>query len=249
MPIKSIIKQLARHELLLNHISHFRALRGTRREREEMKLVWSPETAAAAYIDTVKLCENHQESGVAELVSAMAAGWNARLIVETWSSGGVVATSIGLAVAARKTGGRHVCIVSDEQSRAEYLAATEGLPEEVVVGDPEEALDGLPGVDFMVVDCRRNDFARTLRLAKLSDLGAVLVCKNAIQRAATAEGIRWRSFLDGGSRRLVRSVFLPVGKGLDIAHVSASGSTGKPKHSRWIKHVDRRSGEETVIRK
>lgn len=182
----------------------------------------------------------------------MAAGWNARLIVETWSSGGVVAMSIGLAVAARHTGGRHVCIVPDEQSRSEYLGATDGLAEEVIVGDPEEALDGLAGIDFMVVNCRRSDFARTLRLAKLSDRGAVLVCKNASSRAAPEEAFRWRSVLDGESRRLVRSVFLPVGKGLDIAHVSASGSGGcavKGKHSRWIKHVDRRSGEETVIRK
>lgn len=182
----------------------------------------------------------------------MAAGWNARLIVETWSSGGVAATSIGLAVAARHTGGRHVCIVPDEQSRSEYIAATDGMAEEVVVGEPEEALDGLAGIDFMVVDCRRSDFARTLRLAKLSDRGAVLVCKNASSRAALVEAFRWRSVLDGGSRRLVRAVFLPVGKGLDIAHVAASGtggSSGKGKQSRWIRHVDRRSGEETVIRK
>ncbi|OWM71870.1 uncharacterized protein LOC116192629 [Punica granatum] len=219
-----------------------------------MKLVWSAETASKAYIDTVKLCENHQESGPAELVSAMVAGWNARLIVETWSSGGVAATSIGLAVASHHTGGRHVCVVPDEQSRSEYLAAVEGAgvaAAEVIVGDPEEALDGVVGIDFMVVDCRWSDFARTLRLAKLSDRGAVLVCKNASSRAAREEPFRWRSVLDGGSRRLVRSVFLPVGKGLDIAHVATSGAGGseRGKLNRWIKHVDRQSGEETVIRK
>ncbi|GMP95999.1 hypothetical protein CsSME_00044836 [Camellia sinensis var. sinensis] len=45
-----------------------------------MKLVWSPETASKAYIDTVKSCELFQESSVAELISAMAGGWNASLI-------------------------------------------------------------------------------------------------------------------------------------------------------------------------
>ncbi|CAN0841879.1 hypothetical protein LINGRAHAP2_LOCUS3439 [Linum grandiflorum] len=231
-----------------------------------MKLVWSPETATKAYIDTVKACGISQESGVAELVAAMAAGWNAKFIVETWSRGGPVATSVGLAVASRHTGGRHVCVVADESSRSEYQkafmqqAAAGGgvdvvLPagEEVVVGEPEEVMERLVGVDFMVVDSKRKDFGRVLRAAKLSSKGAVLVCKNASSKQAAS--FRWRSVLDGGStRRLVRSVYLPVGKGLDIAHVATSGAAGNSGGqgkggSRWIKHVDRESGEIHVIRK
>ncbi|PSS04089.1 Homeodomain-interacting protein kinase [Actinidia chinensis var. chinensis] len=216
-----------------------------------MKLVWSPETASKAYIDTVKSCELFQESSVAELISAMAAGWDARLIVETWSRGGVIAASIGLTVASRHTGGRHVCIVPEEDSRSEYIEAMEraGMSPEVVVGKPEEVMVGLMGIDFLVVDCRRNDFARILRVAELGHRGAVLVCKNASSRAAS--DFRWRSVVEGGSRRLVRSVFLPVGKGLDIAHVATSGgsSDSVKGKSRWFKHVDRQSGEEYVIRK
>ncbi|PSS11492.1 Cell wall protein [Actinidia chinensis var. chinensis] len=216
-----------------------------------MKLVWSPETASKAYIDTVKSCELFQESSVAELISAMAAGWDAILIVETWSRGGVIATSIGLAVASRHTGGRHVCIVPDEDSRSAYVEAMEkaGMSPEVVLGEPEEVMVGLMGIDFLVVDCRRNDFARILRVAELGHRGAVLVCKNVSSRVAS--DFRWRSIVEGRSRRLVRSVFLPVGMGLDIAHVATSGASsdsGKGK-SRWFKHVDRQSGEEYVIRK
>ncbi|THG19440.1 uncharacterized protein LOC114262069 isoform X1 [Camellia sinensis] len=216
-----------------------------------MKLVWSPETALKAYIDTVKSCERFHESGVAELISAMAAGWNARLIVETWSRGGVIATSIGLAVASRHTDGRHVCIVPDEDSRSAYIEAMEkaSLSPEVVVGEPEEVMGGLIGIDFLVVDCRRNDFAKILRVANLGHRGAVLVCKNASSRAVS--DFRWRSVVDGGSRRLVRSVFLPVGKGLDIAHVATSGASSSSSKggSRWFKHIDLKSGEEHVIRK
>ncbi|CAK9173149.1 unnamed protein product [Ilex paraguariensis] len=215
-----------------------------------MKLVWSPETASKAYIDTVKSCEVFNESSVAELISAMAAGWNAKLIAETWFSGGVIATSIGLAVASRHTGGRHVCIVPDEQSRLEYVEAIgkAGISPEVIVGQPEEAMIGLIGIDFLVVDCRRNDFARILRVAGLGHRGAVLVCKNASSR--TASDFRWRSVLDGKSR-LVRSMFLPVGKGLDIAHVATSGGSSNSGNGerRWIKHFDRQSGEEFIIRK
>ncbi|KAK6137677.1 hypothetical protein DH2020_028603 [Rehmannia glutinosa] len=200
-----------------------------------MKLVWSPETASKAYIDTVKTiytwqCGLSNESGVAELVSAMAAGWNAKLVVETWSQGGPTATSVGLAVATHHTGGKHICVVPDESSK--------------------KAVEGLEGIDFLVVDCRRNDFARILSVAKLGHRGAVLMCKNASSRAAS--DFRWRSVI-GGKSRIVRSVFLLVGKGLDIAHVGArgggGGEGGGEGQSRWIKHIDQQSGEEFVIRK
>lgn len=190
---------------------------------------------------------------MAELLSAMAAGWNAKLIVEAWSQGGPIATSIGLAVAARSTGGRHVCVVPDERSRVEYVSAmrsassSAALPE-TAVGETEAAMAGLAGVDFLVVDCKRRDFARVLRLAKVCHMGAVFACKNAWQR--NVSGFRWQWALERGTR-VVRSVFLPIGKGLDIAHIgSNSGTLGSKKGpSRWIKHIDQRSGEEHVFRK
>ena len=196
-------------------------------------------------------CELFQESGVAELVSAMAAGWNAQLIVETWSEGGLIATSVGLAIASRHScGSRHVCLVPDEQSRSEYVEAMgeAGVSTEVIVGDAEDAMSGLSGVDFLVVDCRRRDFQRVLRLAKLSHRGAVLICKNA--NSTNNSSFKWRSVLDPASR-LVRTVFLPVGKGLDIAHVAVGGgSSGSNQDvSRWIRHFDQQSGEEYVFRK
>ncbi|PIN03632.1 hypothetical protein CDL12_23845 [Handroanthus impetiginosus] len=221
-----------------------------------MKLVWSPETASKAYIDTVQSCKLFKESGVAELVSAMAAGWNARLVVETWSHGGAIATSVGLTVATHHTGGRHICIVPDEESKTEYIAAMRNsgqltVASDVVVGSPEEAVEEWEGIDFLVVDCRRNDFARILRGAKLGHRGAVLICKNASSRAAS--DFRWRSVLDGRSR-IVRSVFLPVGKGLDMAHVGArggggGGESGKDRRRRWIKYIDEQTGEWFFIRK
>ncbi|KAL3499485.1 hypothetical protein ACH5RR_038578 [Cinchona calisaya] len=218
-----------------------------------MKLVWSPETASKAYLDTVKTCELSNESSVAEMISAMAAGWNARLIVETWTKGGVMATSIGLAIASHHTGGKHVCIVADEASRMEYIEAMEKAgksPPQVIVGEPEEAAEGLEGgIDFMVVDCRQSEFARIFKVAKLGERGAVLICKNAFSKLAS--DFRWNSVLDAKSR-IVRSVFLPVGNGLDIAHVGAKSenSSGTRKGAgRWIKHINRETGEEFVIRK
>ncbi|KAI3713343.1 hypothetical protein L1987_71920 [Smallanthus sonchifolius] len=212
-----------------------------------MKLVWSPEIAAKAFMDTVKSCELLEGSSAAELVSAMAAGWNAKLIVETWSRGDVTTTSIGLSVASIHTCGRHVCIAPDEDSKTEYAAAMEkaGMSPEVIVGELEEVVKGMI-IDFLVVDSRENNLGRIVKEAKFGDRGAVLVCKNASLAAAD-----FRLF-DGGSRRIARWVFLPVGKGLDIAHVAAgeSGSgSDKGKESRWIRRVDKQSGEEFMIRK
>ncbi|XP_076951861.1 uncharacterized protein LOC143625413 [Bidens hawaiensis] len=218
-----------------------------------MKLVWSPEIAAKALVDTVKSCKVFEGSSVAEIISAMAAGWNAKLIVETWSNGDVTATSIGLAVASIHTCGRHVCIVPNEDSKGAYTAAMQkaGMAAEIIVGEPEVAVKGLI-IDFMVVDGQKNSFGRIIKEAKFGIRGAVLVCKNAGVNL-TAD-LTFRSLFEGGSRRIVRSVFLPVGKGLEIAHVAAgengSGSgSGKVKKSRWVRRVDRRSGEEFVFRK
>ncbi|KAH9616928.1 hypothetical protein KSS87_003743 [Heliosperma pusillum] len=237
-----------------------------------MKLVWSPETASKAYIDTVKSgvvpcgtthrlyaatnaimrlfhgCELHQGSGVAELISAMAAGWNAKLIVETWSQGGRIPTSIGLAIAARHTGGRHVCVVPDHRSRVAFIDAISSTitSPEIMVGDPEEVMRELDGIDFLVVDSARRDFTRFLCLARLSQRGAVLLCKNAGGGKTASCGFKWRGVLDS-RKRVVRTAYLPVGEGIEMAHVAGTGSTSSNKR-RWVKHFDQISGEEHVIR-
>ncbi|KAJ0111135.1 hypothetical protein Patl1_00258 [Pistacia atlantica] len=179
-----------------------------------MKLVWSPETASKAYIDTVKSCENFKESSVAELLSAMAAGWNAKLIVEAWSCGGPIATSIGLAVAARHTSARHVCVVPDERSRLAYVKGH---------------------VRIRHIS-NRSDSKRSRR----GDGGTGGSCGSS-----NISGLRWNVVLERGLR-VVRSVLLPVGQGLDMAHVGSNvrGENLKksPTRSRWIKHIDQRSG-------
>ncbi|KAL4323414.1 hypothetical protein GQ457_11G000920 [Hibiscus cannabinus] len=214
------------------------------------QMVWSQETASKAYVGTVKaLCQkSFREPGLPEFLSAMAAGWNSKLIVESWSYGGPIETSVGLAVAAHQTCGRHVCVVPDERSRSGYVEAmgeawTMSSQTAVIVGEAEGMMEGLQGVDFLVVDLKRQDFARVLRYAKLSHKGAVLACKNARQWGIS--GFRWHGLLEKGTR-VVRSVFLPVGQGLHIAHVGANSYKKSP--SRWIKHLDQRSGEEHVFR-
>lgn len=181
----------------------------------------------------------------------MAAGWNAKLMVETWSKGGAIASSIGLAFASHHTNGRHVCIVPDNLSRTEYLKAMEisGLTPEFIVGDPEEAFQTLQSIDFLVLNCEKDNISRILKVVKLGHRGAVLVSKNVSSSTGSSSSeFRWRGVVESGSR-LVRSRILPVGEGLDIAHVGAVKSSGKKVKSRWIRRFDRQSGEEFVFRK
>ncbi|KAL4291774.1 hypothetical protein GQ457_14G012390 [Hibiscus cannabinus] len=103
----------------------------------------------------------------------------------------------------------------------------------VIVGKVEERMEGLVGVDFLVVDSKRKEFARVLRHAKLSHKGAVLACKNSCGRAIS--GFRWHWVLER-EIRVVRSVFLPVGQGLDTTHIGADVRVvgSKKSYSRWM---------------
>ncbi|XP_064975341.1 uncharacterized protein LOC135618385 [Musa acuminata AAA Group] len=216
-----------------------------------MKLVWCPETASKAYIDAVTALadRNLEEINVAELVSAMAGGWKAQLIVEAWARDAGAATGIGLRAAAKHGRGRHVCVVPGEQSAAEYVdamrragAAVEA--ESVVVGEAEEVMRELEGVDLMVVDCRRRDAGRVLREARPGPRGMVVVCKGAGRRRGGAAAAL------GAGTRVVRSTYLPVGCGVEVLHVGVgNGPSLGGGGGRWIRHVDRDTKEEHVFRR
>ncbi|KAK6918536.1 Protein of unknown function DUF1442 [Dillenia turbinata] len=218
-----------------------------------MKLVWCPESAVKAYLDTVALCKQLKESGEAEIISAMAGGWNSRLNIEAWSHGSsTIAISIGLATASQHTHGRHVCIVPDEQTRAAYTKAMHDAgispPPEVMVGKAEEVMAGLQGVEFLVVDFQGMDYLLVLKHARLSQRGTVVVGINACERSSIGGSIRWHHILEKGPT-VIRSKLLPIGKGMEITHI-ANRRTNSLNNctSRWIRHVDQQSGKEHVFR-
>ncbi|PKU79076.1 uncharacterized protein LOC110095136 [Dendrobium catenatum] len=214
-----------------------------------MKLVWCPETAFKAYIDTVKAAqmrEDVEDSAAAELVAAMAGGWNAKLIVEAWVRGGGATTSVGLSEAARHTCGRHVCVLPDEDAAEDYAEVVGSDAAEVVVGEAEEVMRELKGVELLVVDWRRRDAARIVREVRPGVRGMVVVCRHA----GGGKGRPELAVADDG-RRVVRTVYLPVGSGVQILHVGVGkGATVSGGDlGRWIRHVDRKTGEEHVFRR
>lgn len=191
----------------------------------------------------------------------MAAGWNATLIVETWSEGETIDISVGLNVASQHTNARHICIVPNARSKTAYLQAMtqqscSNLPETIIMNDEEEEnsqstiMQKLQEIDFLVTDWDQKDFAaNVLRNAVFGSRGAVVVCRSGYRRSTSC--FSWtKAFSD---RKVVRTVTLPVSGGLEIAHVAAARSSGKSESNnnkrKWIKHIDQRSGEEHVIRK
>lgn len=150
----------------------------------------------------------HQEFGVAELISAMASGWNSKLIVSTSTKGDPLTTSKALEIASHHTGGRHVCVVPDEASKSVYTHAmtSAGVPTaEMIVAVEDMEAKIQRGMDFVVSDGKNTELQRMTRAARLGDKGAVLVRENAgVEGGGAMRGERWRFLVDDGHRVVTR---------------------------------------------
>lgn len=195
-----------------------------------MKLVWCPETASKAYIEGVKTLagenQHHEETDVAEFISAMAGGWRAQLIIDAQSNSNPTSTSLALMTAARHTRGKYVSLSEDE-------------------AEPKDFMRQLKGVDYLVVDGKRRDVVSVVKEARPGPRGMVVVRYNARKNNVVSGAV----FSAG--MRVVRSVLLPIGEGVEVVHVGVGKgpSLGKSGRSRWIKHIDEDTGEEHLFRR
>ncbi|KAJ3679852.1 hypothetical protein LUZ60_016130 [Juncus effusus] len=210
-----------------------------------MKLVWCPQTASKAYMDGVQpltLQNHHEDNSIAEFISAMAAGWNAQLIIDAQANEINTAITLGLINSAQHTHGRYVRVSPDKQP----MEKTSNILEQ----ESDDLTNELKGVDFLVVDGRRKDIESVIKQARPGPRGMVVIKIN-INMANNRHINRVSSAVTGAGMRVVRSVFLPIGKGVEIVHVGVGkgSSLGKRGSSRWIRHVDRDTGEEHFFRR
>jgi Protein of unknown function (DUF1442) len=197
-----------------------------------MKLVWCPEMASKAYIEGVKTLagenQHHEETDVAEFISAMAGGWKAQLIIDAQSNSADIPTSTSLALmtAAQHTRGNYIPL-SEDESKA------------------KDAMRQLKGVDYLVLDGKRRDVVSVVKEARPGPRGMVVVRYNARKNNVVSAAV----FSAG--MRVVRSVFLPIGEGVEVVHVGVGKgpSLGKSGRSRWIRHIDEGTGEEHLFRR
>ena len=152
-----------------------------------------------------------------EFLAALAGGIEAKLLVQVTRA--ATPATIALAVAARKTGGRLICVLSESESLLNAMVAMDALGlstvVEFIVGDAKDVLPQFSGVDFALIDCRREESVELFDLLRLNPSRAVVVAENLFQRSARA------LYEDKMTNRPgSKSVILPIGKGIEVAKLS-----------------------------
>jgi predicted O-methyltransferase YrrM len=181
------------------------------RERDRIAELWKRKMDQ----DARKLpqSERHRnlEPDSAELVCALAAGCHARRLLEIGGSSGI--STIALAAAARQTNGRvlSIEIEATRQAEAKESIAALGLASwvEFILGDGGDIIPRCGELDFVLIDCEKDDYIRFLEMLNLAP-EAVVVADNILSHDLSDYVAHVRK------RNGVESVTLPIGKGLEV---------------------------------
>ena len=184
------------------------------RERAAIDALWTVKISQDARdLPQARRCRN-LEPDSAELIAALAAGSRATRLLEIGGSSGV--STIALAAAARQTGGRLVSIEIEPARQAESKAtlADLGLDDRVdyVLGDAGTVLDRYADLEFVLIDCEKDDYGRFFDLLRLAP-GAIVVADNILSHDLW-EYVRHVRAVPG-----IESVTLAVGKGLEVSRL------------------------------
>ncbi|KAK7292809.1 hypothetical protein RJT34_15663 [Clitoria ternatea] len=226
---------------------------------------WSSKSVTRAYLDTLQLCNNHnrqygtwrlQELGSNELVSALAAGMKAKLIVEVKSH--VSLSTVALAAAARQSGGSVVCILPDSiLDESKEVINNSGLIDRVDfrTEDPSKILPYYENIDFFLVDCKDENYSKWPNLVDVNATRSIVVATNLI---GDKKGLR--GCLRGKYGKLaITSRRHSLGSDMKITRICKNDDTNrrllvrgdcsrKRKKSSWVAKFDEESGEEHIYR-
>ena len=191
------------------------------RERAAIDALWTVKISQDARdLPQAQRCRN-LEPDSAEFICALASGIRATRLLEIGGSSGI--STIALAAAARQTGGRLVSLEIEPARQAESKAtlADLGLDGYVdyVLADAGTVLDQYAGLQFVLIDCEKDDYIRFFDALQLAP-GAVVVADNILSH----------DLFDyvGHVRAVpgVQSVTLPVGKGLEVSRIGGPRAGG-----------------------
>ncbi|KAG2301134.1 hypothetical protein Bca52824_029785 [Brassica carinata] len=227
---------------------------------------WSAENATKAYLTTLKTDQRTKEPNVAEFISALAAGNNARKIAVACAGAANADILVALIAAANQTRGQVVCVLRGIEEliiSKKMLEPSEIHHIQFVVGESNDnnlINDHFGKADFVLVDCNiKNHQDIVTKIVNHHEEnartggGSVVVGYNAFSRGS------WR-FSDGR-----KTQFLPIGEGLLVTRVNDNGKYNQKmmnknnvdhhdqhhdhvRKSHWVVKVDKCTGEEHVFR-
>ena len=151
----------------------------------------------------------------AEFLCTLVAGIGARNILEIGGSSGV--STIALAAAAQATQGKVISLEIEPMRQAEskQTIARLGLSNFVDfrLGDATQTLPELRDLDFVLIDCEKQDYVRFFDMLQMHP-GGIVVADNIISHQLTAYVGHVQS------RPGTKSITLPIGQGLEVTRVA-----------------------------
>ncbi|OMP07949.1 hypothetical protein COLO4_06912 [Corchorus olitorius] len=178
-----------------------------------------------------------------ELISALAAGKRAKLIVEITTQG-ITPLTVALGVAAKQSGGQLICIVvgNGKGKRNCYYnysikakADLEHVIKLVVTGNPCEILMQLKNIDFAVIDCNFEDYLKVFTNLDVNLTSSTVIVRNVDQYQRNKGGMVSYGQVVKRSKG-IGSVTLPIGDGIELTRIGSSSSTfsrGRRRHKRF----------------
>jgi predicted O-methyltransferase YrrM len=188
------------------------------RERAAIEALWSRKISQDARdLPQEQRCRN-LEPDSAELISALAAGARATRLLEIGGSSGI--STIALAAAARRTGGRLVSLEIEPARQAESKRTLGDLGldgyVDYVLADAGSVLDRYDGLEFVLIDCEKEDYVRFFDQLRLAP-GAIVVADNILSHGL------WDYVRHVRSVPGIESLTLPIGKGLEVSRLPVPG--------------------------
>jgi predicted O-methyltransferase YrrM len=183
-------------------------------EREEIARLWARKQSQDAA--RIPQPERHRnlEPLSAEFLCSLAAGIQAKRIVEIGGSSGI--STIALAAAAKETGGRVISIEIEPERQAE-ARVTLGKLElasfvDFVLADAANVLPTLGPVELAFIDCEKEDYAPFFDMLCVNS-GGLVVADNILSHSLTEYVRHVRS------RPGVESITLAIGQGMEVTRV------------------------------
>jgi predicted O-methyltransferase YrrM len=183
-------------------------------ERAEIDRLWARKLDQDA--QSLPQADRHRnlEPVSAEFIHALAAGIEAKRILEIGGSSGI--STIALAAAARQGGGRLVSIEREpvRQRDAQKTLSRLDLAKHVdfILADAATVLPRQVGLDFALIDCEKEDYIRFFDMLRVRP-GGIIVADNIISHSLSDYVAHVRS------RPGTQSITLEVGKGLEVTRV------------------------------